>query len=209
MEERLSRLESKIDGRKWWRNPGWWGVILSTVVGLSGLVWQIKPWEAFEDDKPGTVKLIEAHAAAFAKNQWDADLRVVNGTSRAIVVERVTATFGVRNQGQGCQHNGVSTRVLYPVSQLRARAGLNRFERIRPGEGAPFKGGPNIDGVFGAERLCPLPVAKLKSPHDKVTFTVFTDNGSELKTTKRLFFEPRARVRGGGGLPCFLLIPFC
>lgn len=209
MEERLAWLESKIEGGRWWRNPGWWGVILSTLVGLSSLIWQTQPWEAFEDDKPGTVKLIEGHAAAYAKNQWDADLRVVNGTSRAIVVERVTATFGARRYGQGCRDNGVSTRVLYPVSQLRARSGLNRFERLRPGEGAPFKGGPNIDAVFGAEQPCPLPVAKLNSPRDRVTFTVFTDDGSELKTTQTLFYEPRARVRGVGGLPCVPPFPFC
>jgi hypothetical protein len=208
VEERLARLESKIEDRKWWRNPGWWGVILSAIVGVSGLIWQIKPWEAFEDEAPGTVKLIEGHAAAYAKDQWDADLRIVNETSRAIVIERVTATFGVRRHGQGCRQ-GVSTRVLYPVSQLRARSGLNQFEELRPGEGAPFKGGPNIDAVFGAERPCPLPVAKLKSPRDRVTFTVFTDDGGELKITKRLFYEPRARVRGVGGLPCIPPLPFC
>ena len=80
MEERLAWLESKIEDRRWWRNPGWWGVILSTLVGLSGLVWQTKPWEAFEDSKPGTVKLIEGHAAGLrqesvgcgpAGRQWD------------------------------------------------------------------------------------------------------------------------------------------
>lgn len=203
MEERLVRLEREIEGRKWFRNPGWWGVIISTFVLISGLVSQIEPWEWFEDDEPGTVKLIEGHAAAFAKNQWDADLRVVNETSRPIVVERVTAIFGARSSGQGC-----SKRVLYPVSQLRVHSGLNPFERIRPGEGAPFTGGPNIDGVFGAKRPCPLPVAKLRSPHDKVTFTVFTGDGNELKATKTLFYEPRARVRGGG-LYCFGLLPFC
>jgi hypothetical protein len=204
VEERLARLESKIEGAKWWRNPGWWGVILSAFVGLSGLVWQIKPWEAFGDDEPGKVELIEGHAAAYAKNQWDADLRIVNETSRAIVVERVIAIFGARTDGQGC-----STRVLYPVSQLRARSGLNRFERLSPGEGAPFKGGPNVDGLFGAKRPCPLPVENLRSPRDWVTFKVFTDDGSELKATKRLFYEPRARVTGGGGLPCLPPFPFC
>jgi hypothetical protein len=181
----------------------WWGVISAAILGLSSLAWQIKPWEAFESDEPGTVKLTEGHAAAYARNQWSAYLRILNGTSRDIVVERVTATFGVRSYGSGC-----SKRVLYPVSQIRARSGLNRFERIRPGEGAPFSGDPNTDRVFGAERPCPLPIAKLHSPHDKVIFTVFTDDGSELKATKKLFYEPRARVRGG--LPCGLLIlPFC
>ncbi len=182
----------------------WWGVIVAALIGVSSLVWQIKPWEAFEDDEPGTVKLIEGHAAAFAKYQWDANLRVVNETSRAVKVERVLATFGAaRSNGQGC-----STRVLYPVSQIRVRSGLNRFERIGPGEGAPFEGGPNIDGVFGARRPCPLPVAKLRSPRDRVTFAVFTDDGSELKVTRRLFYQPRARVPEGG-LPCFPPFPFC
>lgn len=202
-EERLARLESKIEGQKWWRDPVWWGVIVAALIGVSSLVWQIKPWEAFEDDEPGTVKLIEGHAAAYAKNQWNASLRVLNKTSRAIVVERVTATFGVRSYGPGC-----SKRVLYPVSQIRARSGLNSFERIRPGGGAPFTGDPNTDRLFGAQRPCPLPVAKLHSPHDKVTFTVFTDDGSELKATKKLFYEPRARI--GGSLPCGLpIFPFC
>lgn len=202
-EERLARLESEIERGKWWRDPVWWGVISAAIIGLSSLVWQIKPWEAFEPDEPGAVKLTEGHAAAYAPNQWNANLRVLNETSRDIVVERVTATFGVRNDGPGC-----SKRVLYPVSQIRARSGLNRFERIRPGEGAPFSGDPNTDRVFGAKRSCPLPVAKLHSPHDKVVFTVFTDDGSELKATKKLFYEPRARVPAG--LPCFLpILPFC
>lgn len=181
----------------------WWGVISAAILGLSSLVWQIKPWEAFEGAEPGTVRLIEGHAAAYASNQWNAYLRVLNETSRDIVVERVTATFGARGYGPGC-----SKRVLYPVSQIRTRSGLNRFERIRPGEGAPFSGDPNTDRVFGAKRPCPLPVAKLHSPHDKAIFTVFTDDGSELNATKKLFYEPHARV--GGGLPCgFPIFPFC
>jgi hypothetical protein len=210
LDGRLARLEATIEGRKWWRNPGWWGVILSAFVGISSLAWQVKPWEAFESDEPGTVKLIEGHASAYARYQWDADLRVVNETSEDIVVERVTAIFGARRYGQDCRGSGTSTRLLYPVSQIRAHSGLNRFERIRPGEGAPFQGNPNIDGVFGAKSPCPLPVAKLHSPHDKVTFTVFITDGSELKLRRSLFFEPRARVPEGGGLPCGLgILPFC
>ena len=57
----------------------WWGVIVAALIGVSSLVWQIKPWEAFEGDEPGTVKLIEGHAAAYAPKQWEANLRVVNG----------------------------------------------------------------------------------------------------------------------------------
>lgn len=202
-EERLARLESKIEGGKWWRDPVWLGVISAAILGLSSLAWQIKPWEVLESDEPGTVRLIEGHAAAYAKNQWNANLRVLNETSRDIVVERVIATFGARSYGLGC-----SKRVLYPVSQIRAHSGHNGFERIRPGEGAPFSGDPNTDRVFGAKRPCPLPVARFHSPHDKVIFTVFTDDGSELKATKKLFYEPRARV--GGGLPCGLpIFPFC
>jgi hypothetical protein len=181
----------------------WLGVISAAVLGLSSLAWQIKPWEAFKGNKPDSVRLTEGHAAAYARNQWNANLRILNETSRDIVVERVTATFGTRSYGPGC-----SKRVLYPVSQIRAHSGLNLFERIRPGEGAPFSGDPNTDLVFGAKRACPLPVAKLHSPHDKVIFTVFMDDGGELKATKKLFFEPRARVRGG--LPCGLpIFPFC
>jgi hypothetical protein len=209
-EERLAWLEAKIEHGKWWRNPGWWGVILSAVVGLSTLAWQTQPWELFQDDEPakrvGTVKLIDGHASAFAKNEWDADLRVVNRTSRDVVVERVTATFGARTYGQSCRYKGRSTRVLYPVSQLRAGSNRNLFQRIHPGEGAPFKGGPNVDRFFGRQRLCPLPVGRLRSPHDKVTFVVFTSDGAEWKATTRLFYEPRARVGGGVCFPPFL---FC
>src|SRR4051812_9045695 len=149
IEERLARLEARVDDAKWWRNPGWWGVILSALVGISGLAWQMKPWRLFEHDQPikrvGTVKLIDAHASAFAKNQWDADLRVVNRTSRDIVVERVIAVFGARRNGTSCRGNGNATRVLYPVSQLRAGSTRDIFQRIHPAEGAPFKGGPNLD----------------------------------------------------------------
>lgn len=108
----------------------------------------------------------------------------------------------------GNQRAGLLETRVVSSTQIRARSGLNRFERIRPGEGAPFSGDPNTDRVFGAKRPCPLPVAKLHSPHGKVTFTVFTDDGSELKATKKLFCEPRARVPGG--LPCGLpILPFC
>ena len=193
---------------KWWRNPGWWGVILSAFIGLSGLAWQTTPWELFQAAEPvvkrvGSVKLIDGHASAFAKNEWDADLRVINGTSRDIVVERVTAIFGARSYGQSCRHEGNATRVLYPVSQLRARSMRDVFQRIHPGEGAPFKGGPNIDRVFGGKRPCPLSVAKLRSPRDTVTFIAFTSDGTEAKIKQELFYESRARV-GGGGLPCGL-----
>ena len=41
----------------------------------------MKPWEWLEDEEPGTVKLIKGHASAYAKYQWNADLRVVNETS--------------------------------------------------------------------------------------------------------------------------------
>lgn len=198
-------MEGKVEHVTWWRNPGWWGVILSALVGLSGLVWQMKPWELFQGDEPakrlGKVELVEGHASAFAKNEWDADLRVVNRTSRDVVVERVTAIFGARRYGQSCRHKGKATRVLYPVAQLRARSARNVFQRIRPGEGAPFKGGPNIDRVFGGSPRCPLPVAQLRTPRDEVMFVVFTSDGVEWKTTETLFYEPRARV-GGGGLPC-------
>lgn len=211
VEERVARLEAKIEHVAWWRNPGWWGVILSAFVGLSGLAWQTKPWKLFQAEpaKPAsTVKLIDGHASAFAKNQWSAYLRVVNGTSGDIVVERVTATFGARSYGKSCR-NGQATRVLYPVSQLRTGSPRNIFQRIHPGEGAPFTGGPNIDRVFGGGRACPLSVARLRSPQDRVTFIVFTSDGAERKTKQRLFYEPRAQVRGSG-LPCgvFLFFPF-
>lgn len=144
VEERLAWLEARAEHVKWWRTPGWWGVILSAVVGLSGLVWQTQPWELFQDDAPpkrvGTVKLIEGHASAFAKNEWDADLRVVNETSRDIVVERVFAIFGARRYGQSCRRGGKATRVLYPESQLRSGSARDLFQRVHPGEGAPFKG---------------------------------------------------------------------
>lgn len=188
-------------------------MILSTFVGLSGLVSETKPWEWFQGEDPpvrrvGTVKLIDGHASAYAKNEWDADLRVLNGTSRDIVVERVTAVFGARRYGGSCRSGGRATRVLYPVSQLRARSARNLFQRIHAGEGAPFKGGPNVDRVF--DRPCPLSVAKLRSPRDTVTFTVFTDDGAEWRTKKWLFYQPRARVGGGVGLPCGIgILPFC
>jgi hypothetical protein len=153
----------------------------------------------------GTVKLIEGHASAFAKNEWDADLRVVNRTSRDIVVERVVAIFGARRYGQSCRDGGKATRVLYPESQLRAGSRRDLFERVHAGEGAPFKGGPNIDRLFGAKRPCPLPVAKFRRRKNRVTFIVFTDDGAEWRTKVKLFYEPRARVSGGGGgLPCGL-----
>lgn len=188
-------------------------MILSAVVGLSGLVWQTQPWELFQDDAPpkrvGTVKLIEGHASAFAKNEWDADLRVVNETSRDIVVERVFAIFGARRYGQSCRRGGKATRVLYPESQLRSGSARDLFQRVHPGEGAPFKGSLNIDRVFGGKRPCPLPVAKLRSWRNKVTFIVFANDGSEWTTKEKLFYEPRARIRGGGGLPCIPPLPFC
>lgn len=203
VEERLATLEAKLEYTKWWRNPGWWGVILSAFVGLSGLVWQTKAWELFQDDDRAkqTVRVIDAHASAFAKNERDADLRVLNRTSRDIVVERVTAVFGHRTYGQSCRHGGRATRVLYPVSQLRAGSTQNLFQRIRPGEGAPFKCGPNRPGVR-RQRPCPLPVTKLQSPQDTVTFIVFTNDGTELQTKRRLFYEPRAYVGAGVGV-CF------
>ncbi len=55
-------------------------VISAAILGLSSLAWQIKPWEAFEGDEPATVRLTEGHAAAYARNQWNAYLRVLNWT---------------------------------------------------------------------------------------------------------------------------------
>lgn len=196
VKERLARLEARVEHTMWWRNPGWWGVILSPV---SSLAWQIKPWEVFHDDPPATVKLIDGHASAFAKNEWNAELRVVNGTSRDVVVERVAATFGASTESRGCRE-GRAVRELYPVEQLRSESPTKSFQRIHPEEGAPFTGGPNIDRVFGARRPSPLAVGTLRS-EDTVTFTVFTSDGKEWKSRQRLFYEPRARV-GGGGAPC-------
>lgn len=114
-EERLARLESKTEGGKWWRDPVWWGVISAAILGLSSLAWQIKPWEAFEGDEPGTVRLTEGHAAAYARDQWNASLRILNETSRDIVVERVIATFGARSYPARL----LKTRVVSGVADTR------------------------------------------------------------------------------------------
>lgn len=210
LERRLLAVEAKVTRAKGWKDPLWWGVIVTGLIGVTSLAWQTKPWELFQGEKPKTVHLIDAHASAFAPNEWNADLRVVNGTSRDIVVERVTATFGRPRPGQSC-HTGTTTRVLYPVSQLRAHSNLNLFQRIHPGEGAPFTGSPNIDRVFEPNQECPLSVAKLSSRHDTATFVVFMNSGARLRATAPLFYEPRARVGGGGFPPCVVvpIFPGC
>src|SRR4051812_7094214 len=101
-EERLARLEAKVEGARWWRNPAWWGVIVATVAIVVTVVNLTKPWEWFREGPPETVKLEDVHAAAFTKDQWSADLRVVNGTSSPITVERVLADFGGPSAGHGC-----------------------------------------------------------------------------------------------------------
>jgi hypothetical protein len=44
----------------------------------------------------------------------------------------------------------------------------------------------------------PTRVAKLRSPRDTLTFIVFTSEGSEWTINGTLFYEPRARISGGG-----------
>jgi hypothetical protein len=159
VEERLARLEAKIEHLAWWRNPGWWGVILSAFVGLSGLAWQTKPWKLFQDEpakRARTVKLIDGHASAFAKNQWSADLRVVNGTSHDIVVERVSAIFGARSYGQSCR-NGQATRVLYPVSQLRTGSPATSSNEFILGRARPLREVPISTACSQADEHAPFP----------------------------------------------------
>jgi hypothetical protein len=210
--ERVAALEARIEHLRWWRNPGWWAVIVSTVVCVFTIVSQTKAWKVFEHHKPGprpTVKLIDDHADVYAKNQWSASVRVLNETPRDIVVERVVAVFGRSRDGASCGRTGNATQVLYPVAELRTGRPVNAFQQIRPGGGAPFAGGPNLNVVF-AGKPCPLALAKLHSPQDRVTYTVFTDSGSQWKLTSTLFYQPRARVEGsGGGGLCLLFLPFC
>jgi hypothetical protein len=131
---------------------------------------------------------------------------------RAIVVERVVAVFGKASYGRSCNNNGNATqRNATVVSRVRGTHGHphNTFQQIAPGGGAPFEGSANLDVVFAGKR-CPLAVAKLHSPQDRVTYTVFTDDGSQWRLTSTLFYQPRAQIEGGGaGLPCVPgLFPF-
>ena len=112
VQERLAALEAKVGDLRWWKNPGWWAVIFTTLLGVTALVRETKPWELFQGDKPKppkTVHLTEAHAAAYAPDQWNANLRVVNGTSGDVQFKRVPATFGNPRPGERCK-----TRDCYP-----------------------------------------------------------------------------------------------
>jgi hypothetical protein len=206
LTERVAALEKHA---KWWRNPGWWAVIVAAVVAFN----QITPWEWFEHPKPkpppppARVKLVEPHATAYAPYQWEADVRVINNTNRNIKVERVTAVFGKASYGRKCDKTGNATRILYPVPEPgQAR---NLYQPLQRGEGAPFRGGPNLDRAFGGKR-CPLAVAKLSLPQHTATFTVLTDDGKTWSITTTLLYQPKFRVEGagGGGLPCLPFLPF-
>jgi hypothetical protein len=204
-EERIAALEKAA---KWWRNPAWWAVLIAAAVAVN----QIKPWEWVESAKPKPkpppqlVKLIEPHAAAYAPYQWEADVRVINDTDRDIKVERVRAVFGKASYGRRCDKTGDATRILFPVTapgQLR-----NVYVSLKRGEGALFKGGPNLSKAFGSTP-CRLAVGRLK-PVDHATFTALTDDGKQWNVTSKLVYAPRFRVAGasaGGGDPLCVL-PF-
>ncbi len=181
---------------------------------------QIKPWDWFEGAKPKpksppqVVKLTEPRAVAYAPLEWEAEVRVVNGTNHRIQVERVVAVFGKTSYGDKCDKRGDATQVLYPVVEPGRSA--NVFQPIQPGQGTRFKGGQNLDKKFrGAS--CRLAVARLTSaedrkidpsrPQDRATFRVLTNDGKTWTTTTALLYEPRLRVEGGGGLPCIPGLP--
>jgi hypothetical protein len=171
---------------------------VAAAVGINA----IKPWEWFEHPKPkprpppSAVRLIEANVAAYAQYQWEADVRVVNETTRNIKVERVTVVFGKASYGERCDKNGNATRVLYPVLEPGRQA--NVFQPLQRGEGARFKGGQNIDRLFGGKR-CPLAVAKLKSPQDRArsppSRTTARHGASQRHSSTSLRRELKARVR--------------
>jgi hypothetical protein len=147
LEARVGALEKH---GAWFRNPAWWSLAVAVVLAINA----IKPWDWFQGPKPkpmlppGAIRLTEAHAAAYAPNQWEAQVRVINDTRRNVKVERVKVVFGNASYGARCNKVGNATRVLYP--EAAPNQPHNAYQPLQRGEGAVFRGTPNLDRRFGA-----------------------------------------------------------